>query len=129
MYYNIDEDGVCTPTEDLTEIVHLFRQGGNAILKTPLDMFGKGARISTIFLVCDHDFGDGNNKPILFETMLFGGLKWDESQWRHTTKENAVTFHNALFNYIAKYKEHYDADVIETFDYTDRIFPTEEQRA
>lgn len=42
-------------------------------------------KVSTVFLGLDHNFGEG--KPLLFETMIFGGER-DEEEWRwHTWKE------------------------------------------
>jgi len=53
------------------------------------DTFGK-IRVSTIFLGLDHNFGGG--KPILFETMIFGG-KHDQYQERYHTWEEAEKGH------------------------------------
>lgn len=46
--------------------------------------------VSTIFLGIDHAFG--NNEPLLFETMIFGG-EHDEYQWRYSTWEEAEKGH------------------------------------
>jgi hypothetical protein len=53
------------------------------------DRFGK-VRISTAFLGVDHNFSGG--KPILFETMIFGG-KHDGYQERYHTWEEAERGH------------------------------------
>ena len=53
------------------------------------DIFGK-VRVSTIFLGLDHNFESG--KPILFETMIFGG-KHDQNQERYHTWEEAEKGH------------------------------------
>ena len=53
----------------------------------------KGVTISTVFLVLDHNWGDG--PPILFETMVFGGVL-DRKQERYTTWEKAVIGHEAI---------------------------------
>ncbi len=48
-------------------------------------------RVSTVFLGLDHNYlGDG--EPLLFETMIFGGIH-DEEQWRYSTWNEAVTGH------------------------------------
>src|SRR3990167_4608613 len=41
--------------------------------------------ISTVFLGLDHNFGEG--KPLLFETMIFGGEKDGEQERWHTWDE------------------------------------------
>ena len=48
------------------------------------DFIGK-IQISTVFLGIDHNFGKG--KPLLFETMIFGGEKDGEQYRWHTWKE------------------------------------------
>src|SRR5262245_11987790 len=48
-------------------------------------------RISTVCIVFDHRyFGDG--PPLIFETMIFGG-EFDQSQWRYSSWDDAVTGH------------------------------------
>ena|SRR3990167_1521634 len=49
-------------------------------------------RVSTVFLGLDHSFGEG--KPILFETMIFGG-EHDQYQERCSTWEEAEAMHKA----------------------------------
>lgn len=50
-----------------------------------------GVRVSTVFLGRDHAFGSG--RPVLFETMIFGGPH-DEYQERYCTREQAVIGHS-----------------------------------
>lgn len=47
--------------------------------------------VSTIFLGLDHNFGMGG-KPLLFETMIFGGAH-DEYQKRYTAYKQAEAGH------------------------------------
>ena len=55
-------------------------------IKLAKDIIGD-MEISTIFLGIDHNNFGLRGKPLLFETMIFGGDK-DEKQWRwHTWKE------------------------------------------
>ena len=49
--------------------------------------------ISTVFLGLDHGFGDG--PPILFETMVFGGVL-DQEQDRYATFEQAEKGHKLI---------------------------------
>jgi hypothetical protein len=50
----------------------------------------KKVRVSTIFLGLDHSLNGG--KPVLFETMIFGG-KHNEYQERYSTWNEAVEGH------------------------------------
>jgi len=52
-------------------------------------------RISTGFLVIDHGFFHDAKKPILFETMVFGG-ELDEEQDRCCTWEEAEIMHEKM---------------------------------
>ena len=51
------------------------------------------ARVSTVFLGLDHDFGGG--PPLLFETMVFGG-PLDQEQARCSTWEAAEKMHELM---------------------------------
>ncbi len=63
-----------------------FQDADRHVAKTEKD----DIRVSTVFLGIDHSFGEG--KPLLFETMIFGG-KHDEEQWRYSTWEEAEKGH------------------------------------
>lgn len=54
-----------------------------------IDNIGKVV-VSTIFLGLDHSFGQG--KPVLWETMIFGGPH-DQYMDRYTSKEEAIAGH------------------------------------
>jgi len=55
--------------------------------------------VSTIFLGIDH--GYMNNKPLLFETMVFGG-KLDEEQYRYYTYDEAQKGHKETLKKVMK---------------------------
>ena len=57
--------------------------------------------ISTVFLGLDHSFG--GKKPLLFETMIFGG-KLDQEQERYTTWEQAEKGHKGMVNKVKEVK-------------------------
>ena len=59
-------------------------------------------RISTVFLGLDHSFGHG--RPLLFETMVFGG-SLDEEQERCTTWEEAEIMHNQMIEKVKQSEE------------------------
>ena len=54
-------------------------------------------RISTVFLGLDHSFI--SDKPILWETMIFGGEQ-DQYQKRYTSYEDALTGHQKALDLI-----------------------------
>ena len=56
------------------------------------DTVGK-ADVSTVFLGVDHSFG--GEKPLWFETMIFGG-QYDEWQRRYTTWDEALAGHKKI---------------------------------
>jgi hypothetical protein len=49
-----------------------------------------GSHVSTVCLGLDHNIG--GPKPILFETMVFGG-EWDQSGWRYSSYSEAKQGH------------------------------------
>ncbi len=63
------------------------------------DVFGE-VTISTVFLTWDHSFG-GGEKPILFETMVFGG-EYNDYQERYETYEDAVEGHKRIYYMVNK---------------------------
>ncbi len=68
--------------------VESFRQGG---WRVGVDEFASGARVSTVLLGLDHNFGPAG-PPILFETMIFGG-KHNDYQERYATLAEAEEGH------------------------------------
>jgi len=57
--------------------------------------------VSTVFLGIDHSFG--GVIPILFETMVFGGL-FDGDQERYSTWEEAEEGHKRKVKYVTELK-------------------------
>jgi hypothetical protein len=75
------------PVDDLMEWARQFEKTNRRVAHTTTKT---GAEVSTIFLGLDHAFGSG--KPLLFETMIFGGAQdgycdryatWDEAEAGH----------------------------------------------
>lgn len=52
-----------------------------------------GIRVSTVFLGLNHNFGSG--KPLIFETMIFGG-KYNEDMDRYSTWDEASAGHKKM---------------------------------
>lgn len=55
-------------------------------------------RVSTVFLALDHNFS-GEGPPLLFETMVFGGVE-DGRQWRYSTWREAEEGHAVVIQSV-----------------------------
>lgn len=64
------------------------------------DFNGDEVRVSTVFLGLDHAYGGG--KPILWETMIFGGENDQGYQERYASYEQAIEGHQKAINFIKK---------------------------
>ena len=74
-----------------TEIIKGIKVGKKAL--------GVPIRISTVFLGMNHSFGSG--KPLLFETMIFGG-EYDNYQERYSTWEDAEKGHKIAVELVKR---------------------------
>ncbi len=93
--YIMDEYGIPKIEPDLMKWAAWYEQESNVVIRR--DMIDEASEegvvevsISTVFLSIDHAFYGG--KPVLFETMIFGG-KHDLYQERCHTKAEAVEQH------------------------------------
>lgn len=80
---------------DLLEWARWFENPNNRIVKQTTI---KKSKISTVFLGLDHSFSN-KGKPILWETMIFGG-KDDGYQERYTSEKDALKGHQKAINII-----------------------------
>ncbi len=93
-YYNL-KDGVPVPVSFAEWAFHSDDGEGWRVARTDL---GGGVFVSTVFLGMDHNlFGGG--EPILYETMVFGGLL-DSEMERYATKEQAQVGHESMVNLV-----------------------------
>jgi hypothetical protein len=76
------------PVSDLIEWGRWFETAERHVAN---DVIGD-VRVSTVFLGLDHNFGGG--RPLLFETMIFGGAE-DGYQNRCSTWDEAEAMHRA----------------------------------
>lgn len=81
-----------------TPVLCSFEEAARADRKVCLDIFGE-ITVSTVFLSFDHAFGD--SKPVLFETMIFGG-EHDQYQERYYTYDEAVEGHKLACDLVNK---------------------------
>lgn len=84
--YTLDEAGDAVPEPDALAWGRWFETADRAVKRETIG----DSKISTVFLGTDHGFGFG--PPVLWETMIFGGLHdgWSEHA---TSREGALTMH------------------------------------
>lgn len=91
IYYILDDAG-----EDphhpasMDEYFEWCTKVGGITMQIALDVLPGDVRVSTIFMSLDHGFGSG--APVLYETMVFGGLDRGY-QRRYRTKKQALAGH------------------------------------
>jgi hypothetical protein len=94
--YILDKDGQPVPCDDLLEWGRWMETAERRVAqdKDEQDEHGLKICVSTIFLGVDHrHWGDG--PPILWETMVFGGVL-DGAQERYTSLEEALVGHQEM---------------------------------
>jgi len=88
------EGKIAKPTTDLIQWAKWFEKANRYVRKTDLS---DGVSISTVFIGIDYSiFGD---KPLLFETMIFGG-QHDLFCKRYSTWEEAENGHEEAIKLI-----------------------------
>ena len=95
MYY-ILKDKIPIPVKNVIDWARYYETSNRKVNDTILP---DGIHISTVFLGIDHNFGGG--KPLLFETMIFGG-EHDNYQERYSTWNEAEKGHEKAINLIFK---------------------------
>lgn len=83
------KDGKPVKVKDLIEWARWFEKSKERIVK--LTTIKNDIRVSTVFLGLDHNYS-GKGKPILWETMIFGGPH-DQYQQRYTSRKYAMKGH------------------------------------
>jgi hypothetical protein len=97
MYYVLDEAGVPVLEPSVMAWARWFEDAsargaeGRRVGYTDIN---DETYVSTVFLGVDHRFM-GEGRPLLFETMVFGGA-YDEYQWRYSTRDEALRGHVAV---------------------------------
>ena len=100
-HYILDENGNPRPTENLEEWAEMFLQPENReIARDRLVINGTEVLVSTIFLAVDHGFGY-STKPVLYETMIFGG-HYDQEQWRYHDRSEALEGHQKALKLVGR---------------------------
>lgn len=78
------------PAPSLMEWARWYETADRRVARTRIGE----AEVSTVFLGLNHNF-EHSGRPVLFETMVFGG-PWDEHQWRYSTWEEAEEGHAGI---------------------------------
>jgi hypothetical protein len=86
--YILNADHTTEPVDDLMEWAKRFERNNRTVARTELPF---GVWVSTVFLGVDHAYND-TFKPLIFETMIFGG-PYDETQKRYSTWGEAERGH------------------------------------
>jgi hypothetical protein len=91
--YMLDGQGNPVPERDLLTWARWMETGTRVLKQTDLGIWGF---VSTVFLALDHNFCLGlDAKPVLWETMIFGG-PYDQEQYRYSSREEALAGHEEL---------------------------------
>lgn len=86
----------CYPVDDILDWARAFEVDSEkgVVKRSALKMRdGTPVLVSTVFLGINHRFGPG--KPLLFETLIFGGPH-DQDMWRYSTWGEAEKGHDRV---------------------------------
>lgn len=89
LFFVLDDNHQPVPTNDW-KVLGAFRSD-EAKCRVDYTDIAPGIKVSTIFLGVNTSLG----KPVLFETMVFGGAL-NREQWRYHTWDEAVAGHAAV---------------------------------
>ena len=93
-YYILDGEKVI-PCHDLRDWAMAMTKSNTSVARNEI----RETIVSTVFLGIDHAFDAG--KPLLFETMVFGG-ELDQEQVRYTTKKAAKKGHKKMVERVKR---------------------------
>lgn len=103
-HWILTDEGHAVPCTDITEWAKWFETADRQVAVTQIE----DMKVSTVFLGLDYSFGMGD-KPLLFETMVFGG-KYDGEQIRYATYEAAEYGHHVMVKEINEWIKKRDSD-------------------
>lgn len=95
-YWILDDAGEPVPVDDVQTWAYWFEstKGTDERVVARTDV-GGGVVLSTVFLGLDHGFGSG--RPLLYESMVFGG-PLDGEMHRYATRADALAGHSAILH-------------------------------
>lgn len=97
-YWILDKDRNPVKVRDVLEWARFFETSDRIVKQETVG----DARVSTVFLGIDHNWGDG--PPVLFETMIFGG-EHDQYQERASTWKQAEVEHEKACALVRRQKQ------------------------
>lgn len=104
-HYTLDEHGNAVQATDLHEWAAWFEAADRRVCRDLDEGDGdKRILVSTVFLGIDHRFF-GEGPPILWETMVFGGLL-DGEQNRYSSQEEAILGHQEMCMRVSETLHH-----------------------
>lgn len=105
--YYLDDNNVAHQVKSLDDYQKcLLRENRRHVALTHLD---NNVTVSTVFLTLDHALIP-DSKPVLFETMIFGGPH-DQDQWRYYTWDQAGRGHYAIVGALMKKRDPREMDI------------------
>jgi hypothetical protein len=96
--WKLDEAGQARPLTDDDEWVDVIKDVRRVIAWDRVTKDGEKVEVSTIFTGIDYGFG-ALDKPLLWETMVFGGTH-HQYQQRYTSKEEAMEGHARITDIV-----------------------------
>lgn len=102
MHYLLDENNIPYLEKDMTKIEKFYKNDRKILKQEKLSINNESVMISTVFLVLDYSFDLSiGHKPILWETMVFGG-KFNLHQERYTSHKDALKGHKLIVSKIKR---------------------------
>ena len=101
MWYKLDENNNPVKAKNIEDYYKWVskNQEKRTVMRQDVD----GVTISTVFLGSDHSYPKNDNKPLLWETMIFEG-EHDGYQERYYSFDNAVDGHFEALKLVTKNK-------------------------
>lgn len=94
MQYILNEQGEPERCDDLLTWGKWFQDANRQIVRSEIG----DVTVSTVFLGLDHGFVP-DDPPVLFETMVFGGIA-DQYQERYQTRDEAIAGHERIVEMV-----------------------------
>jgi hypothetical protein len=91
-------DSAPAPESDTIKWARWFESADRGVAR---DELPSGTFVSTVFLAIDHSFNPHSRRPILYETMVFGG-PLDGEQLRYRTRDEALAGHRVMLEAVQK---------------------------
>jgi len=92
MFYILDKEHNPIKTDDIFLVNEWMEDFGKRFVKKTT--VASDVEVSTVFLCTDYNFS-GEGKPIVFETMIFGGER-DLETFRYSTWDEALNGHDKI---------------------------------